>query len=730
MRVHGISAATQSVLSAGVCLLALAVAGAASAQDATNLDPVLVQGQSETTTGPVKGYVARKSGSGSKTETDLKDIPQSVSVVGHEELSDRGVVNKNDEALRYTAGVTAAPFGTDADTDWIYIRGFDATQTGVFYDGLNLFSYGFGGFQIDPFMLERIEVLKGPASVLYGGANAGGLVNYVRKRPTDERYIYTETGINNFGNAFFGFDLSDKLGSSETMSYRVTGKIAGGNTEYDQAYNLHGFVMPQLTISPDEDTKLTLWSMYSSLDQRSGSNGFLPYVGTVVNAPFGKLKRDAYYGEPSIDKGVYDQEMVGYEFEHSFDSGWKFSQTARYGHVYSHSGGPYLYGYYDPLLGSVTAPTTSDYLLNRLGFTQTSKVDSFGIDNRLQGEAETGALDHQLLFGVDYKYYRLYNYQASTAATPISATNPVYGAAQAANNSYSNQLITQQQIGLYAQDQIRFGDGWLLTFNGRYDHVETSTYNGPTYWAPAQSFTYDYSKSAVTGRAGLAYEFENGVTPYASVASFFNPVVAASSTPNNKPEEGVQYEVGVKYEPTFIDGLFTASLFHLTKKNVVVTDPATYLASQIGEVESRGVELEGKVNLSPDWKLLGSFTYTDMEVKKDIVAAYVGKSPYLIPEVQASLWVDYAIPVPALEGLSVGAGIRYQGKSWADRENTLRVPDATLFDAAVRYKKDGWEASLNVNNVFDKEYVKGCAGATVCGYGDSRTVTFKISKVW
>ncbi len=133
--------------------------------------------------------------------------------------------------------------------------------------------------------------------------------------------------------------------------------------------------------------------------------------------------------------------------------------------------------------------------------------------------------------------------------------------------------------------------------------------------------------------------------------------------------------------------------------------------------------------LSPDWKLLGSFTYTDMEVKKDIVAAYVQVS-LLIPEVQVSLWVDYAIPVPALEGLSVGAGIRYQGKSWADRENTLRVPDATLFDAAVRYKKDGWEASLNVNNVFDKEYVKGCAGATVCGYGDSRTVTFKISKVW
>jgi iron complex outermembrane recepter protein len=188
--------------------------------------------------------------------------------------------------------------------------------------------------------------------------------------------------------------------------------------------------------------------------------------------------------------------------------------------------------------------------------------------------------------------------------------------------------------------------------------------------------------------------------------------------------------VGVKYEPTFIDGLFTASLFHLTKQNVVVTDPGTFLSSQIGEVQSRGIELEGKVNLDDQWKLLGSFTYTDLEVKEDIVAAYVGKSPYLVPDVQASFWVDYAVPVPALEGLSLGAGVRYQGESWANRENTLKVPDATVFDAAIRYKKNGWEGSLNVSNLFDKDYVKGCAGTATCGYGDARTVVVKLSKSW
>lgn len=715
----------RKALVAGIAIGGLLAALPALAEPAIELHPVLVQGQTAEggdANGPVQGYVAKKSATGAKTATDLSAIPQSVSVVGRDELNDRGITNKVDEALAYTAGVLAAPFGADADTDWVYIRGFDATQTGVFYDGLNLYTYGFGGFQTDPYMLERIEVLKGPASVLYGGANAGGMVNLVRKRPTDEPLYETEIGINTNGNAFFGFDLSDKVGSSDIMTYRLTGKIAGGDNYSDFSHDLRGFIMPQVTISPDEATKLTLWGSFAALDQVHVGGGFFPYQGTVdTSSTQGfRIPRDAFYGEPDVDTGVYNQEMVGYEVEHTFDNGWKVSQNARYGHLYKHENAPYLYGWYD--IGTLQ--------LNRIGFEQTSKVNTFLIDNRLEGTFETGALEHSLLLGLDYKYYQLSNDQAATTINPISATDPVYGEAQPANNSYSNQLITQKQIGVYAQDQIRFGGGWLVTLNGRYDHVDTSTHNGPTYWAPTQDFTYDYSKNALSGRAGLAYEFSNGLTPYASVSSFFNPVVAVSSTPDNKPEEGEQYEVGVKYEPGFIDGLFTASLFHLTKRNVVVTDPGTFLSSQIGEVESRGVELEGKVDLSDNWKLLGSFTYTDLEVKKDIVAAYVGKSPYLVPEVQASLWVDYAVPVPALEGLSIGGGVRYRGESWADRENTLKVPDATVFDAAIRYKKNGWEGSINVTNLFDKVYVSGCAGASTCGYGDARTVTFKLSKSW
>ncbi|MCD2183848.1 TonB-dependent siderophore receptor [Rhizobium sp. GN54] len=726
------------ILSGSVALATILAAGAAVAQeqDPTRLAPVIVEGAggaASAATGPVDGYVAKETTTGSKTDTPLSEIPQSVSVIGREEIDDRGAVNKVDEILRYTPGVTTQPFGVDADTDWFYIRGFDATQTGVFLDGLNLFSYGFGGFQIDPFMLERLEVLKGPASVLYGGSSPGGIINMISKRPTGETSTYVETGINSNANGFAGFDVNGIL--NEGVNYRITGKVSGGENYTDFSNDLRGFILPQVTIERDDATSLTVYGLLQGLDQRHTGGSFLPYIGTVEPASFGKIDRKAFFGEPDIDTGTYVQQMLGYEFKHEFDTGWTFSQNLRYGHLYKHEDAPYTYGYYDPDAvfpdpSYVNAPVTPDNLLYRLGFEHTSKVDTFAVDNRVEGEFDTGALNHTMLIGLDYKYYRLDQEQASSAATPISATDPIYGAPQPANAIYINQLITQQQLGVYAQDQIRFGDGWIVTLNGRYDYVDTKTENGPTFWDPAQNSTFDYNESALSGRAGLAYEFANGVTPYVSASTFFNPIVAVTLTGNTKPEEGDQFEAGVKYEPTFLDGVLTASVYQLTKQNVVVTDPLTLLSSQMGEVRSRGFELEGKFNLSESWKLIAGLEFIDLEITEDANTALIGNTPYLIPDKQATLWLDYTVQDGAFEGVSLGAGVRYRGESWADNENTEKVPGATVFDAGIRYSKNDWGAALNVTNLFDKEYVSGCQGLLTCGYGDARTITFKLSKKW
>lgn len=715
-----------------------ASAAMAQAQPAptVQLDTIVVEGEGGTTTGPVNGYVATRSATGSKANTTITAIPQAVSVLGRDEIDDRKAL-KVDEALRYTAGVAAQTFGPDPDTDWIFIRGFQATQTGVFMDGLQLYSYGFGGFQIDPFLLERVEVLKGPASVLYGGSTPGGIVNLVSKRPTGKNFGYVEAGINNWGNAYTGIDIgvSDKQGAWST---RLTGRLSGGDQYTDYSKDFRGVIMPQISYQPNGATRFTAYGMYAALDQVHVGGGFLPYIGTVRNAPFGRIRREAFYGEPAIDDQERTQALLGYEFQHQFANNWTFTQNLRYGVMKGSQLGPYGFGYAGPdaPFGDRLQPLGPDYQLYRIGFQERTRVRTFTVDNRIDGKLVTGPLEHSLLFGVDYKYFNIDHTQASGGATTISVTNPVYGAPQGPTGVYLNQDLKHHQIGFYAQDQIRFGGGWLVTLNGRYDYVDKKSVSpAGLLFSP----TYDKKEASWSGRAGLGYEFANGLTPYVSAATFFTPVFDA--VPNLlggpgqpfRPEEGQQYEAGVKYKPSFMDALLTASVFHITKRNVLNPAPTAlnpFAQQQLGEVTSRGFEFEAKANITKDLKLLASFTAFDLKTTRDTRPLLVGKTPVVVPEVTASAWLDYTVPDGAFKGLGLGAGVRYVGSSYANAENTLKVPAATLVDAAIRYQIGNWGMALNVTNLFDKTYVKSCNGQSGCGYGDARTITVSANYRW
>jgi iron complex outermembrane receptor protein len=720
--------------------LAVLCAGAALAQGQPSpmvqLDTITVEGDGGTTTGPVNGYVATRSATGSKANTSITAIPQAVSVLGRDEIDDRKAL-KVDEALRYTAGVAAQTFGPDPDTDWIFIRGFQATQTGVFMDGLQLYSYGFGGFQIDPFLLERVEVLKGPASVLYGGSTPGGIVNLVSKRPNGKNFGYVEAGINNWGNAYLGLDIgvSDKQG---IWSTRLTGKLSGGDQYTDYSKDFRGVIMPQISYQPNGATRFTAYGMYAALDQVHVGGGFLPYIGTVRNAPFGRIRREAFFGEPAIDDQERTQALLGYEFQHQFANNWSFTQNLRYGVMKGSQLGPYGFGYAgaDAPFGDRLQPVGPDYQLYRIGFQERTRVRTFTVDNRIDGKVVTGPLEHSLLFGVDYKYFNIDHTQASGGATTISVTNPVYGATQGPTGVYLNQDLKHHQIGFYAQDQIRFGGGWLLTLNGRYDYVDKKSVSpAGLLFSP----TYDKKEASWSGRAGLGYEFANGLTPYVSAATFFTPVFDA--VPNLlggpgqpfRPEEGQQFEAGVKYKPSFMDALLTASVFHITKRNVLNPAPTAlnpFAQQQLGEVTSRGFEFEAKANITKDLKVLASFTAFDLKTTRDTRSQLVGKTPVVVPEVTASAWLDYTVPEGAFKGLGLGAGVRYVGSSYANAENSLKVPAATVVDAAIRYQIGNWGMALNVTNLFDKVYVKSCNGQSGCGYGDARTITVSANYRW
>jgi len=713
----------------GVAAIGLMAAWSAQAQEAQNqsgtaLAPIVIQGDGEQSgTGPVNGYVAKQTTTGSKTDTPLNEIPQSVSVIGTEEMSDRGVVDKVDQALLYTPGVFAQPFGSDPDTDWLYVRGFDASQTGMSLDNMGITSHAFGNFQFDAFMLERVEVLKGPAAVLLGGANAGGVVNLVRKQPTTQPYFYTELGVDSNGSGYGAFDLSDKLGGSDIASYRLTGKLSGGDGYSDEQEDFHGFIMPQVTIQPDDATRLNVWAYVSHLDQTHTSNGLLPYSGTVVSNPFfGKLDRDVYLGDPDFDIGRTTQAMIGYDFEHEFEGGWKFNQNLRYARLDKRERQLYPFDF----------DSQDDATILMYADDVRSEANAFNIDNRVENEFDLGGASHKMMAGIDYRYYRLDNDQLATPwlgyPTPVDPNNLPYNFPIPPLTPFVHQVYTVNQVGFYAQDQIKFGDGWIVTLNGRFDYLDSELEDRRAGTASSLEDT------AWSGRAGIAYEFANGVTPYASVATFFSPIVGSVNGEAAKPEEGEQYEIGVKYEPTWVDGVLTASLFQIDKQNYTITTPQGAVVSatnQFGEVRSRGIELEGKFNLNQNWKVIASASYTDLEfTKNELDTALEGNTPLLVPNSQAALWLDYTFTDGALEGLGIGAGVRYRGKSWADNTNNFRVDDATVFDAGIRYEKNDWKAALNVTNLFDKEYVAGCNTTSFCGYGEARTVGFKLSKVW
>jgi iron complex outermembrane receptor protein len=739
-------------LLAGVAASAWAHIDYAAAQQATGdgptiaLDAINVTGKGQgagkgSGVAPVQGYAPSATTTGSKTDTPIVEIPQSISVIGRQQMDDLGA-QKTDEAVRYAAGVFAQPFGDDTDTNWFYIRGFDATQTGVYRDGMQLPSTAFGNFFTDPWLLERVEVLRGASSSLYGGGNIGGIINYVSKRPLDADFAQVEVGIDNYPTAFAAFDINrvvpnDLVTKGDPLppvwKYRFTGKIEGGDGYSRHEDGFRGVIQGAATYTPNAGTDVTVYANYQHMDQTHGGSDFLPYYGTVKKTAFGRIDRKDNFSEPDIDRYDREQAMVGYELNHDINDTWTAQSKARFAYAHVKEAQLYAAGYQGPPFNFNPQPDATN-MLSRVNFDHDTEAYSFTNDNSLVGKFATGGLDHTLLFGVDYKFYRIDEVQSSPTfplgGTPISASDPKYGAPQDPRTPYLDEDTSIHQAGVYLQDQIRFGGGFIATLNGRYDRVWLDGDYKALKGVTGEDVSLD--KGRFSGRAGLGYEFDNGIVPYVSVASTFNPLIGSNVTAAGrspfKPETGVQYEAGVKYAPTWFPGLFTASIFDLKKQNVV-SGPFN-AQTQIGEVRSRGVEFEAQANLTENWKFLGSFTAYQLKVLDDPERDKIGDQPFLVPEVIGSAFLDYTFTTGALKGFSAGAGVRYVGKSEATLPNTVKVPDATLFDAAVRYQKDNYKVSLNVTNLFDKRFVSGCQGINVCSYGEGRRALVKASYTW
>lgn len=707
-----------------------ATSAAGPADGATALQPIILQG--EQARGPVDGFVATQSATGTKTDTSLKNTPQAVNVVTKDQMAAQGSATLT-QALRYTPGVISQ-YGDDSRYDWFTIRGFRPSR---YLDGLRLpfGSRGYAQPRIEPYSLERAEVLKGPASVLYGQGDPGGLINMVSKRPSATAPNEVEMHFGADKRIQTAFDLGGAIGDDDSLLYRIVGVGRLTDTQYDYVREKKAYIAPSLTFKPDEGTSLTLYGSYQRIDSPGGGGApALPANGTLYTGIYPELPRGTFPGEPGYDHYKSNQASVGYEFEHDLNDDWTVRQNLRYSYIDTDS------QRVQAACILACAPTGFD----RYAWAFPESARAVTVDNQAVGHFQTGDFAHTALFGLDYSYESS-RYEESALKflpTPFNGIDPVYGATPITRPPTATRTDQDRsQVGLYAQDQVEW-DRFVFSLGGRYDWANTDTRTLTVSSGSRKSV--DQNDGRFTWRAGLVYNFDNGISPYAGYSTSFSPTGGTDRSGNVfEPTTGEQFEVGMKYQPDGSNSFVTLSAYHLTQDNVLSPDPMkTSDSVQTGQVRMRGVELEGKAELTDGLSILASYAYTDSDITKaNPNAAGVsteGNRFAFVPRHQASLWLDYALQTStAFDGLSFGGGARYTGQTFGDNANTYDIPSYTVFDAAVRYdfgkanpKLEGLKASLNVSNLFDRKYVSTCIAATGCYWGEGRSVYATLKYSW
>ncbi|EEU9365245.1 ferrichrome porin FhuA [Escherichia coli] len=698
----------------------------------------------ESAWGPAATIAARQSATGTKTDTPIQKVPQSISVVTAEEMALHQPKSVK-EALSYTPGVAVGTRGASNTYDYLIIRGFaaDGQSQNNYLNGLKMQGNFYNDAVIDPYMLERAEIMRGPVSVLYGKSSPGGLLNMVSKRPTTEplKEVQFKAGTDSLFQT--GFDFSDALDDDGVYSYRLTGLARSANAQQKGAEEQRYAIAPAFTWRPDDKTNFTFLSYFQN-EPETGYYGWLPKEGTVEPLPNGKRLPTDFNEGAKNNTYSRNEKMIGYSFDHEFNDTFTVRQNLRFAQNKVSQKSVYGYGMCsDPLYSS--NPSSSPcanvpqsqwgHTLTRQYVIDNEKLENFSVDTQLQSKFATGSVDHALLTGVDFMRMRndidsWFGYAGSVAPSDIynlDRSDFDFGAHPNPSGPY-RVLLKQKQTGLYVQDQAQW-DKVLVTLGGRYD------------WADQSSFNRDYGNKSdrddkqFTWRGGVNYLFDNGVTPYFSYSESFEP---ASQTDANgdlfAPSKGKQYEVGVKYVPEDRPIVVTGALYQLTKTNNLMADPNGSLFSvEGGEIRARGVELEAKAALSASVNVVGSYTYTDAEYTTD--TNYKGNTPAQVPKHMASLWADYTFFDGPLSGLTLGTGGRYTGSSYGDPANSFKVGSYTVVDALVRYDlarvgMAGSNVALHVNNLFDREYVASCFNTYGCFWGAERqvvaTATFRF----
>ncbi|EJN09722.1 TonB-dependent siderophore receptor [Herbaspirillum sp. YR522] len=690
-----------------------AYAIAAIAASADPLPQVVVAAQQESVTGQLGGLLARRAASAMKTDTPILETPQSLSVATADQI-EATKAQSLAEALDYTPGVISQASSFNRMVDDVRVRGFNLANanTGMLRDGMKYQPSVYDSSQ-EPYGLERLEVLRGAASVLYGQLSPGGVINAVSKRPTADPYHEITADIGSNHRRQVTGDFSGPLSQDGAWSYRLTALVRQADTGIDHIDDNKTYLAPALTWRPSARTSLTLLGSYQHMRTR-----FVAPASAALTVN-GTIPRNFFIGEPGYDR--YDSEVYsgGYVFEHAFDDDLKLRHNLRY------FNGDAVFNYLS--YGTLNASTglTTRGVVNRA-----EKSEGLTTDTSLEMNFGSPTLRHKVLAGIDYfdSTYDSKRYAGTVAA--INMRNPVYGATPVIGTANNGSRTESQQFGLYLQDQMKLADKLVWLGGARQDWVDSSvTTYGNNRRTPARD-------SALTARTGLVYFADNGLAPYASFGQSFAPQAGGDRLGNNfKPTESDQFEVGIRYQPQGGRTLMSAALYQIDQTNGLTVDPvdSTY-SVQTAELRSRGLELEARSTFGR-LDLIANYTYTDARTTRSNLASEIGQRVSGVPYHAASTWAQYDFGGVGLPGMKAGVGVRYQGQVPVAGLSS-QIAGRTLVDAMLAYDLQqlgsawrGLQLKINAKNLFNRDYVQ-CVAATGCRYGEERNVIATISYRW
>lgn len=669
--------------------------------------------------------------SATKTNTPLVETAQSVTVISRDEMNVRGVLTLN-QAVRYAAGVTADTRGGEGTRyDLFDVRGFEVP---TFLDGLKVQGSptGFAVAQTDTFRLDRVELLKGPASALYGQSSPGGLTALSSKLPTDRKF-YGEVGTT--GGMFDLYRVDADVGGFATddglVRYRLYGTVNGQHTQLSRTGSRRFSISPAFTFGGDGPTTLTLLGNYQ-YDPENGSYGGVPLVGSYKRASFGYLPRNFYDGDVPFEKFNRRQGSITYIFNHRFSDDWSFSTRGRYDDIMTTYRSVFNNGYYD------SSDMTSGHMLSRMAYGAQEHNHNLAFDSQFKGHVRTGPLQHTLMFGFDYQQQHSKDNEimGETDAPDLDVLHPDYHMTMPNMVPAENYLTNSEQLGMYAQDEIRWRR-FIVTGSIRNDwyHAHRIQYLDPR--------DDRQTSRQITWRASGLYHFDFGLAPYISYSTSFQPQVGDVMNPDGitsrlaDPSRGTQLEGGVKYQLPGTSLLLTAAGFHIEQSNVLVAINATGMNSQSGLVHSDGFEFEAHAEPFHNFMLTAAVSV--QKLKDDST----GKPLIQSGKGNASLFAFYTIPSGRFKSFGFGGGMRYSAKAYGGelQDGSVWLPQYALFDASISYDLSnvssslhGWKVSANVRNLFDRNYIANCyADGDVggnCYYGERRNAQASIGYSW